>query len=236
MWRRGESTDLISCPEKIARPPAEPKEEMHIKDRSNFLETLFDAVPSPVFFKDIEGVYRHCNEAFAQYAGVPKSEIIGKTDYDLNSEKIAAAHHEFDLTLIQNRQVQYYEVSFKNPDGTRQDIIFHKACFIDKDGSVVGLVGVLTDVTEHRKVEEEKDRLTQELRNALAEIKTLKGLLPICSYCRKIRTDEGYWLKLESYVEEHSDARFSHGICSDCLKKHYPKYYEKQKHGEKPKE
>ena len=70
--------------------------------------------------------------------------------------------------------------------------------------------------------ERERDRLIHELQKALSKIKTLSGLLPICSYCKKIRDDKGYWDKIESYIQKKSDAEFSHGICPECAKKYYP--------------
>ncbi|MEE4253732.1 MAG: hypothetical protein V2I50_06790, partial [Desulfuromusa sp.] len=60
------------------------------------------------------------------------------------------------------------------------------------------------------------------LQKAQSQIKTLSGIIPICMFCKEIRNDEGYWKKVEEFVEEHSDAQFSHGICPDCLEKHYP--------------
>ena len=67
-------------------------------------------------------------------------------------------------------------------------------------------------------------RLEKKLITANEEIKTLRGFLPICSYCKKIRDDQGYWTQIESYIQKHSEAVFSHGICQDCAKKHYPDY------------
>jgi hypothetical protein len=60
------------------------------------------------------------------------------------------------------------------------------------------------------------------LQAAMDEVKTLSGLLPICASCKKIRDDKGYWTQIETYIREHSDAEFSHGICPDCAKKLYP--------------
>ena len=60
------------------------------------------------------------------------------------------------------------------------------------------------------------------LETALREVRTLRGILPICSFCKRIRNDQGYWDQVESYVSEHTDANFSHGVCPDCLAKHYP--------------
>ena len=61
-----------------------------------------------------------------------------------------------------------------------------------------------------------------DLKKALADVKKLSGLLPICSYCKKNRDDKGYWTQIESYIHEHSEAEFSHGICQECAKKYYP--------------
>jgi hypothetical protein len=74
---------------------------------------------------------------------------------------------------------------------------------------------------------EELHKTNDELTKALAEVRTLSGMLPICSYCKKIRDDKGYWNQLESYLRDHSEAEFSHGICPDCLKENFPDIYEK---------
>jgi len=68
-------------------------------------------------------------------------------------------------------------------------------------------------------------RRVEELQNALNHVKTLKGLLPICANCKKIRNDQGYWEQIEQYVREHSDAAFTHGICPECLEKLYPEEF-----------
>jgi hypothetical protein len=75
------------------------------------------------------------------------------------------------------------------------------------------------------RVEQETERLIVELKDALAKVKTLSGLLPICMHCKKIRDDKGYWNELETYISEHSDADFSHGLCIECAKEFYPEYF-----------
>ncbi len=76
--------------------------------------------------------------------------------------------------------------------------------------------------------------LIEELRQALCQVKKLTGLLPICSGCKKIRDDDGYWNKVEAYISAHSDVRFSHGICPDCVRKHYPDLADKILSGYEP--
>lgn len=71
---------------------------------------------------------------------------------------------------------------------------------------------------------EEREKLIIELQNALAKVKSLTGLLPICSACKKIRDDKGYWEQIEAYISDHAEVEFSHGICPECLKKLYPEY------------
>ncbi len=81
------------------------------------------------------------------------------------------------------------------------------------------------DIAERKRIEQGKEMLILQLREAVARIKTLTGLLPMCAWCKKIRDDGGYWKKVEMYIQEHSDASFTHGICPDCLKKHDPVTY-----------
>ena len=70
-----------------------------------------------------------------------------------------------------------------------------------------------------------KEKLILDLQKALTEVKTLSGLLPICSSCKKIRDDEGYWQQIEEYIRDHSEADFTHGICNECVEKLYPEFY-----------
>jgi len=75
-----------------------------------------------------------------------------------------------------------------------------------------------------RQTDEEKSKLIIELQEALQRVKTLGGLLPICASCKKIRDDQGYWNQIEAYIEQHSEAEFTHGICPQCARKLYPDF------------
>ena len=85
------------------------------------------------------------------------------------------------------------------------------------------------DLMALRQLNEQLQHRNDELQVALAQVKTLSGLLPICSGCKKIRNDQGYWQQVEIYISEHSEAEFSHGLCPDCLQKLYPDTYEKSR-------
>ncbi len=80
---------------------------------------------------------------------------------------------------------------------------------------------LVEEIKQRKKNENEKEKLIKKLEQASLEIKSLQGIIPICSHCKKIRDDEGYWSILEAYLQKHSDATFSHGMCPDCLDKLY---------------
>jgi hypothetical protein len=87
---------------------------------------------------------------------------------------------------------------------------------------VVGLIGVFCGFRLLKDKELQRKKIIRELESSIGEVKKLSGLLPICSHCKKIRDDKGYWNQIEAYVQEHSEAEFSHSICTECAKKYYP--------------
>lgn len=84
--------------------------------------------------------------------------------------------------------------------------------------------GIVIEITERKQAQIEKDALIVELQKSLHQVKTLEGVIPICMHCKEIRDDEGSWNKLEKYISEHSEAKFSHSLCGKCLKEHFPEY------------
>ncbi len=92
---------------------------------------------------------------------------------------------------------------------------------------ISGMIANAQLFIELKKAEEAREKLIRELQEALANIKILRGMLPICSSCKKIRDDKGYWNQIESYIRDHTEAEFTHGICPECMKKLYPDLYER---------
>lgn len=86
--------------------------------------------------------------------------------------------------------------------------------------------GLIDYIAALKQAEEERERLIRQLQDALANIKTLKGLLPICFSCKQIRDDKGYWNQIDTYIRAHTEAEFSHGICPPCIQKLYPDLYQ----------
>lgn len=98
--------------------------------------------------------------------------------------------------------------------------------FTDEDAEIANVFGELAAISlmKSRSIDMLKEK-TESLEKALSEVKTLHSVLPVCSNCKEVRDDEGAWSKLEAYIEANSDTQFTHGICPDCLKKHYPEEY-----------
>ena len=92
-----------------------------------------------------------------------------------------------------------------------------------KGGKILSAVHITRDISERIAIQNEKETLVRDLKNALGQIKALSGMIPICSCCKKIRDDKGYWEILESYIESRSDVSFSHGLCPVCTEKLYGK-------------
>jgi PAS domain S-box-containing protein len=93
----------------------------------------------------------------------------------------------------------------------------------DSTGQMLFVLAMIEDISERRRAAAEREHMIEELKEALASVKTLRGLIPICASCKKVRDDKGYWSQVEVYVRDRSEAEFSHDICPDCMKKLYGK-------------
>jgi len=134
---------------------ARKKSELEVKEQLNFIEQLVEAVPSPLFYKDEKGHYLGCNRAFEQYTGSSRKEIIGKSVYELSPKKLADQYYATDKALFEHHGTQTYEAKVRSVSGEYRDVMFSKATFTKVDGKLGGLVGVILDITERKKAEEQ---------------------------------------------------------------------------------
>ena len=129
-----------------------------LQDNLEFLSTLIEKIPIPVFYKDHEGVYKGCNSAFAgQVMGLPMDEIIGRKAYDIPDKRphdLAKIYHEKDMELLKQGGVQTYESEVKTAEGVFRYFMFNKAVFRDASGNPAGIVGVMLDLTPHKQAEQ----------------------------------------------------------------------------------
>jgi hypothetical protein len=144
------------------------------------------------------------------------AEVIGRRVEEIPGTLGAA------IAGLRAQAADHVEVSLSGNSGLYVDV--RLSPLVDRDGSASGSVLVIHDLSERRARELDREELITELRTALLDIKTLRGLLPICASCKKIRDDKGSWGGLERYITEHSDAQFSHDICPDRMRKLYPDF------------
>jgi PAS domain S-box-containing protein len=145
---------------------------------------------------------------------------LGFTREELQSMPMFEFVHpdDRDATREQNRKVRggaqaiAYENRYRCKDGSYRWLLWNATADIDKQL----IYSVARDITERRRAEHAREQLLSELQTALAEVKVLRQILPICMYCKKIRDGQDYWQTVETYISDHTDSRFSHGICPDC--------------------
>jgi PAS domain S-box-containing protein len=140
--------------------------EEKLSRQSEFLFILLETIPLPVYYKDVHGKYIGCNRAFEAFTGFIREDIIGKTIYDIAPEEVADNHFQRDMELLESPGKQSYEYSLKEKDGRMRQLIFNKATIIDIHGKIEGMIGVISDITERKKAEEERECLQDQLLQA----------------------------------------------------------------------
>ena len=141
-------------------------------------EQVLAAIPSPVYFKDLNGRYLGCNRAFEEYLGVPRHELIGKHVFEVAPGARAESYHDADLEGLPGRGRVAYEASVDHADGERRDVLFHKSAFHARSGEVAGIVGVMTDLSAQKRIEREY-RLAASVFDHAAEAITITDDTPV---------------------------------------------------------
>lgn len=180
------------------------KTNLELTDSKERYRSLSDAAFEGIIITE-KGIIIESNNAAVTMSGYGAAELIGMDAIDL----VAPDVREDILNKMLSDYEKPYETFGMRKNGTIFPIEVHVRVFSYKGRQV--RVTAIRDLTEQKRAEE--------------EIKTLQGILPICSFCKKIRDDKGYWNQVEVYVKERTDAQFSHGVCKECMKENYPKQY-----------
>jgi len=189
---------------------------------------IFDSDPSWIYYKNCDNQFVRVNQSLADIMERPKDQLEGKSLFDIYAREQAEAYWRDDKEVIESGEPKLNVIESIETSKGRLWVQVNKVPYRDALGHIEGIIGFAVDITERRRAEAEKEKLIAELQKALSDVKTLSGLLPICSNCKKIRNDEGYWEQIEGYIRNRSDADFSHGICPDCAKKIYPEIFDKK--------
>ena len=180
-------------------------------------EKTFDAIDDWIAIIDLNSTILRSNRTVEKYFQLRVQESIGIKCCKL----VHGTDSPVDLCplpkMLKTKKRERSEIKAK--DG-RWMLITVDPIF-NSDGKMISAVHIVRDISKRILIWDEREKLVKDMEKALSRIKTLSGLLPICSNCKKIRDDKGYWNRIESYIETHSDASFSHGMCPECSDKLY---------------
>jgi len=221
----GELGELGHSFDEMAHQIAEREQALRISEAE--YRVLADHAADIIWRLDTDGRIDYISPADERLRGFSSSEVIGKhLEQMMSAEdaKILELAHinrlELERSGVKTGDLSFEFRLLRKDGGTLWADILSSPVRGD-DEQIVGYIGIARDITERKKLEAEREKLVEDLQEAVAKIKTLSGMLPICASCKKIRDDQGYWNILESYISKHTDASFSHGICPDCAKKAY---------------
>ena len=199
--------------------------EEALRDSEERYRTLFETAADGIFIFDAEGDNRgkiiSANPAAVARSGYTIDELLALRMSDLDTTE-SAKQFPRRLEQLLTGEILRDEVTHRRKDGSVLSLEICDRLFVQ--GGHQYIVAMHRDITERKRLEEDKRNLIIDLQNALSEVKKLSGFLPICASCKKIRDDKGYWNQVEKYISDHSEAQFSHGICPDCMRKLYPEY------------
>jgi diguanylate cyclase (GGDEF)-like protein/PAS domain S-box-containing protein len=159
VWTMQDVTRRHQAEEALRRSYSELEQRVaertaEVSRQLNFMEQLIEAIPGPVFYKDRQGRYLGCNQRYIDFLGKSREELVGATVYDIAPKDLAERYHAADEELFAHPGSQIYETQVQPAQGERRDVMFQKATFANSDGSVGGIIGVMFDITERKRMEE----------------------------------------------------------------------------------
>ncbi len=224
MQKRSTYEELRHRVEELEKEAAERRRAEEALGESEVrLKTVLDTVQAGIVVIDPEThIIVGANAAAGKMVGAPREQILGSS-----CQKFICPAEEGECPITDLGQ---------NLDNAEQVLLTASGGKVPILKTVVSvilagrehLLESFLDITERKEAEEERARLIGELQEALAKVKTLSGLLPICASCKSIRDDQGYWQQIEAYIRDHSEAEFSHSVCPECAKKLYPEIFDKK--------
>jgi len=189
-----------------------------------YLAAIVDSTGEAIFSQNMNGIITTWNAGARQLFGYAEAEAVGQSVFIIIPEHLRAPTLEIFEDLRHGKSIENFETVRVRKDGLAVDVYMAISPIKDAAGQLMGASSIAYDITERKKIEEERTKMIQQLNETLSKVRTLSGLLPICASCKKIRDDKGYWQKLETFVHEHSNAEFSHSMCPDCMEKLYPDF------------
>jgi len=194
------------------------KAEEFLKDEFSRRRILVEQSIVGIVVLDQNGKVYEANKRYADMLGYSMEEVhqLHVWDWDPNFTK----EQVLEMARTVNDVGHHFETRHRRKDGTLIDVELSNNGTVYRGQKLIFCVCL--DITDRKRAEKEREKLIKELQEALKEINTLRGILPLCSFCKKVRDDKGFWEQVDVYIQKHSQADISHSVCPECGKKHYP--------------
>src|SRR5881296_4308012 len=194
-------------------------EQTRAEETRAYLAAIVDSSEDAIIGKTLEGIVVSWNRGAERIFGYTAEEVLGQPITALIPPDRSDEEPKVIERLRRGEHIEHFDTMRRRKDGEEIAVSLTISPIKDEAGTIIGISKIARDISERQRAKVELERLVRDLVDALAQVKTMKGLLPICSSCKKIRSDENYWKNIETYIEEHSEASFTHGICPDCVQK-----------------
>ena len=217
--KKEKSKELLQTISADEIPP-----DLSRKTAQDALSIVIDAINSTVgglIITDLNGTICFANPSFCKMFDYSHDDIISKNAAELFSTKEVRTFSDV-VAIVDISKNDSQEFVVESKEGRSFVVEVTASNVTSSSGELAGKMASFIDITKRKEIEADREKLIGKLQDALNKIKTLRGIIPICASCKKIRDDKGYWNQLESYIREHSGAVFSHGICPECVEKLYP--------------
>ena len=230
-WRVVETSGRLQSPQKrlgkrrFVVNLRDITERRRLEEAHAQLAAIVESCDDAIIGKSLEGTILSWNGGAERLYGYTAKEAVGSTigilvPFDQCDELVPLLER-----VGRGERINHFETIRRVKDGRLVEVSLSISPVRSTTGQIVAASTIARDITERKNAERERERLVKELQAALAEVKTLSGLLPICAHCKKIRDDRGYWNQIELYIRERSNANFTHSVCPDCSKKFYPELF-----------
>lgn len=219
---------LVPAIERELNAASVRREQKRMREAAAHLAAVVESSDDAIISKTLDGIVVSWNRGAERIYGYTEREMIGRPISVLVPPARTAELTEILRSIRRGERVGRFETLRVRKDGSIVEVSVTISPIKDAAGLVIGASAIARDITERRREEEERLHLIDELTQALRQAKTLRGLLPICSACKKIRDDQGYWQQVEVYIQKHSEAGFTHGLCPTCISNYFPEAADKE--------
>lgn len=195
-----------------------------LEAQSRLLATIVASAEDAIVSRAKDGTVISWNQGAERLFGYAEAEVVGRRFLGNIPPSRLGEFEDLTARIQEGNSLHDVETERLCKDGRVIQVALDASPLVGEEGLIIGSAGIMRDIGPRKQAEAERERLILELRKALADIRTLRGLVPICASCKKIRDDQGFWTQVEKYIQDHTHAQFSHGVCPECARELFPDF------------